>query len=64
MASSHLAAIWGDGARAAALAECSHHWISIHQPDFPPEVYWVRQCSMCRRIDGADLAAQMTHQEF
>ncbi len=38
---------------------CEHFWISKHQPDFPRELYWVRQCSMCNQIDAADLAEQV-----
>lgn len=43
----------------AQIPECDHHWISAHQPDFPPAVYWVRYCSICHRIDGSDLTEQV-----
>jgi len=36
-----------------------HHYTSIHQPDFPPEVYWIRQCTICHHIDGELLAFQV-----
>ena len=38
---------------------CEHHWASRHQPDFPPQMYWIRVCTLCGRIDGADLVAQL-----
>ena len=38
---------------------CEHYWVSHHQPDFPPPIYWVRVCGLCGEIDGADLAREL-----
>jgi hypothetical protein len=43
--------------------QCDHHYVSIHQSDFPSELYWIRQCSLCRRIDGEDLARSLSDAE-
>jgi hypothetical protein len=43
----------------AKYGSCEHHWVSKHQPDFPMAIYWVRQCSLCTLIDGANLAEQV-----
>lgn len=49
-----------DEIRAAHRSEtCEHHWVSSHQPDFPPEVYWIAQCSQCGIFNGALLAEQV-----
>lgn len=42
-----------------SLPECPHDWHYINQPDFPPEVPWVRMCGICLAIDGAHLAHQL-----
>ena len=47
----------------SAVALCEHHWINKHQPDFPPQIYWIRQCSLCSRIDGKDIADQVATPE-
>lgn len=39
--------------------DCDHHWISIHQPDFPEPIYWVQVCSQCGEINAADLALEL-----
>jgi hypothetical protein len=43
--------------RRAESADCEHHFVSIHQPGMP--VYWIRQCSLCRAFDAADLREQI-----
>jgi hypothetical protein len=35
--------------------ECPHAWRSFHQDDFPPEIYWVRLCTICLQIDASEL---------
>lgn len=39
----------------SAREDCEHHWVSSHQPDFPREIYWIEQCSLCDRFNGAAL---------
>jgi hypothetical protein len=29
---------------------CEHHYVSYHQGDFPPGIYWVRICELCQHI--------------
>lgn len=36
---------------------CQHQWGSSHDPELP--VYWIRQCLLCRKIDGVDLREQL-----
>lgn len=36
-----------------------HDWLSIHQQDFPPEIYWIQMCGICFTIDGAALGRQL-----
>lgn len=40
-------------------AQCEHHWISKHQPDFPHPIYWVDVCSLCGNINGERLAEEL-----
>ena len=37
----------------AAVIDCEHHWASSHEPGHI--VYWVRTCTLCHRVDWADL---------
>lgn len=39
-----------------ASVSCEHHWISVHQPDFPEGIYWVQICSLCEYVNGEQLA--------
>jgi len=50
---------WTDSRCGKDVPACDHHWISRHQPDFPPPIRWVRVCSLCGGIDSADLAREL-----
>ena len=36
---------------------CEHRWVFKHQPDFPPEIFWISVCTLCHAIDGKELTA-------
>src|ERR1035437_2182690 len=48
------------GEQPVEKATCEHHWVSRHQPDFPPPIRFVRVCSQCGDIDGDDLARELS----